>query len=68
MENETYTKEEVTQMLVSVIMFANANEKQGVSQINGITYGDKANHIINTFDKFKNTGRSILSIVSNLRG
>jgi hypothetical protein len=64
---ETYTREQVYNILVSVILFAGANSNQGCKPIKGITYGDKADTILKVWDIIEGTDKSIISVVGLFR-
>lgn len=63
---ETFTRDEVVNMLVSVIMFSNANNGQGTGKIKGGTFGEKAHHVINVHNAIKDTPKSMISAVGML--
>ena len=62
-----YTREEVINILVSVFMFAGANNNQGVQDIKGNTYGEMADTVLDANDSIEGTGKSIISVVSKFR-
>ena len=64
---ETFTRDEVVQMLVSVIMFANANNNQGIMPMKGVSFGEKAHHVINVHNSLKGTEKSMITALSMLR-
>ena len=43
---KTYTQEEVERILLTTMLFVNANNNQGTTPIYGETFGDKMNTII----------------------
>lgn len=51
----TYTHQDVTRMLLSVLTFVNtnANKMHGTKTIKGETYGEQVNHIINMYSESK---------------
>lgn len=67
MEKQTFTREEVKQMLVSLFVFAGANNNQGVKEIKGINYGEMAETVIKANEAIEGTSKSILSVISNFR-
>lgn len=64
---ETFTRDEVVAMLVSVFMFSGANNNQGTKDIKGVTYGEKAHHVINIHNTLKGSDKSMISAVGMLR-
>lgn len=60
---KTYTVEDVQKILVASIMFSNSNNNQGLSLVKGKNFGEKAQTIINAYDRVKDTDLSVLSVV-----
>lgn len=46
-----YTFEEVKEILSAVQMFSNSNNNQGLQSIKGQTFGERSEHIIQSYDK-----------------
>jgi len=67
MKKEDFTREEVVTMLVSVFVFASANNNQGVSSIKGRNYGEMAETVITANESIKDTDKSILSVVAQFK-
>ena len=67
MEPKMYTHDEVVNMLVSVFLFAGANNNQGVSKIKGNTYGEMDETVIMANDSIIETNKSMISVVSQFR-
>jgi hypothetical protein len=67
MEQQTFTREQVESILVSVFVFASANNNQGVKDIKGQNYGEMAQTVIKANESIYNTDRSILSVVQQFR-
>lgn len=59
----TYTLEEVQMILVSTLMFSNANNNQGLTKVSGNNYGEQALTIINANDSIVDTSKSLLSVL-----
>jgi hypothetical protein len=64
---ETFTRDEVVQMLVSVIMFSTANNNQGTKDIKGVSFGEKAHHVINVHNSLKGSEKSMIGALSMLK-
>lgn len=61
-----FNEEEVKNMLVSTLLVCQANNNQGSNAIKGKNFGEKAQNIINVYDKNKSADNSILKTVSSL--
>lgn len=62
---ETYTKEQVVNILVSMFVFANNSDK--IMTIKGQNFGEKANTVINANDSIRGTGQSLVSVVAKFK-
>ncbi len=60
---KTYTDEEVVNILVSVQLFSGANRNQGLKNVKGENYGERARTIINA----NNSSKSITEAVKKFR-
>jgi hypothetical protein len=59
----TFTREEVTNILVSALMFSSANNNQGLSKVKGETFGEQAETIIKANEAIEGTNKSMLSVL-----
>ena len=70
MEKDTFTREEVFHLLLSIIVFDNANNSQGLSAMSKTytTFGDKVLHLLEVADTIDtNSAEPISSTVSKIR-
>ena len=61
---ETFTRQEVVNILVSALLFSGANGNQGLSSVKGVNYGDQAETIIKANEAIEGTGKSIISVIA----
>lgn len=64
MKKKTFTRKEVENMLVSVLLFSSANKNQGLKSVKGENFGEQAKTIISAYE---NKGESILSIIEKFK-
>lgn len=62
-----FTRDEVIQILVSVFVFAGANNNQGVKDIKGNNYGEMAETVIKANESIEGTNKSLLSVIQQFR-
>ena len=55
---EAYSRQQVKQLIIGLLMFSNANDNQGLTKIIGLTFGEKADSIINALN-YKLTRESL---------
>jgi hypothetical protein len=60
---ESYTHQEVMNMLVGMFIFSGANNNQGLSKITGKDYGNKAEHVIKSTIQTMDNGGTVISAV-----
>ena len=63
----SFTREEVVNILVSTLLFSSSNNNQGLSSVKGNNYGEQAETIIKANESVKGTNKSMLSIVANFK-
>ena len=62
---KTYTKEQVVNILVSMFVFADNSDK--IMSIKGQNFGEKANTVINANDSIRDTGQSLVSVLTKFK-
>lgn len=63
----TFTREEVHQILVGLFIFSGANNNQGLTKVYGETFGEMADHVLSCADKFdQESGYRITDMVRKL--
>ena len=63
---EAYSRKEVYDILTSLCLFSGANNEQGLKEVKGITYGEKADTILNVWDSL-NEKQSMVTAVSKYK-
>ena len=63
----SFTRQEVIDILVTVFLFSGSNNNQGLVSVKGITYGEKAETIVKANEDVEGTNKSVLSIVANFK-
>jgi hypothetical protein len=65
---ESFTRKEVHQILVGLMVFSGANNDQGLKKIYGRAYGEQADHVLACADQFDEQKQSgIITMVGKLR-
>lgn len=64
---QTFTRAEVNQILVSVFLFAGANNNQGVGEIKGNNYGEMAETVIKANELTFDSPKSIITAIANFK-
>lgn len=59
--NGWYTDIQIRDLLVAVQVFANANSGQGLLKVTGVNYGERAEHMLNSFLQSKSTQETVKS-------
>ena len=61
---ETFTRQEVRNMLVTMFLFASANNNQGITSIKGQSYGEQAETVIEANESIIVSEKSMLSVLN----
>ena len=65
---KTYTKNQVLQLLVNLLVVGGANNNQGIkpNKLSGRSYGEKANLILDVFDNNPEAQRFAISLQKSM--
>jgi hypothetical protein len=63
----SFTRQEVIDILVSTLLFSGSNNNQGLSSVKGNTYGQQAETIIKANEAVKGTNKSMISVVAGFK-
>lgn len=63
----SFTRQEVIDILVSTLIFSGSNNNQGLSSVKGSNFGEQAETIIKANEAIKGTGKSMISVVANFK-
>lgn len=55
---KTFTEDKVIDILVATMIFANANNNQGLQNVSGLNYGERAKTIINAYNNYLSSDNS----------
>jgi len=64
---DTFTREEVINILVSMFLYAGANKNQSLNTVKGKNFGEQANTVIEANESIIGTDKSLLSVVAQFR-
>ncbi|NCX55981.1 MAG: hypothetical protein EBW87_02130 [Burkholderiaceae bacterium] len=65
-KNDTFTREQVLQMLVTIQVGLGTSGTTFIEKIKGDTYGEKAETIIKAYEAIQGTESSVLSVIHKL--